>query len=321
MADVNYVVLEASKEAGMDAAAAKFAELLKTFPKDAAATIPPRLRVFDSVKDKWVKIGPSARDLADYSGLDRGVAEIARSFKGKLPPSPAEIPFLWTALAHMYGGWMGGYGEVPPEGSGMDVTSDGQMRAIAAAYLNSCRALGGRAFLGRAHYSAIGPIVALRAIFQSGLLNEQEMNEFESALALSIADPNDYMYEYIAKPEGGVWSDRHSCAVLLASLHSLDYVRNHCRMDDKTRQEIERRAAGASKMTAWYAGSYRDNKDTAELGETTLMQLYAMLHEGILDNIRGGALKLSADLYMMNTDNILDRRNIPGCSVLLSNSC
>lgn len=46
VAEVNYIVLEASNQAGMDAAAAKFAELLKGFPADAkaAATIPPRLR-------------------------------------------------------------------------------------------------------------------------------------------------------------------------------------------------------------------------------------------------------------------------------------
>ena len=43
--DVNYVALEASTEAGMDAATAKFAELLKTFGDDAkaTATIPPGL--------------------------------------------------------------------------------------------------------------------------------------------------------------------------------------------------------------------------------------------------------------------------------------
>ena len=44
MADVNYLALEASNQAGMDAAVAKFAELLKTFDEEAkaTATIPPR---------------------------------------------------------------------------------------------------------------------------------------------------------------------------------------------------------------------------------------------------------------------------------------
>ena len=55
LAGVNYIVLEASNQAGMNAAAAKFAELLKGFPADAkaAATIPPRLRVLGGLKDKW----------------------------------------------------------------------------------------------------------------------------------------------------------------------------------------------------------------------------------------------------------------------------
>src|SRR3990170_2892266 len=55
LANVNYIVLEASNQAGMDAAAAKFAELLKGFPADAkaTATIPPRLRVQGGLKDKW----------------------------------------------------------------------------------------------------------------------------------------------------------------------------------------------------------------------------------------------------------------------------
>jgi len=86
-ADVNYIVLEASTEAGMNAATARFAELLKTLGDDAkaTATIPPRLRAIGGVQDKWEPRGPGWTSRpAEWATMgDRSVAELVRGVQGQ----------------------------------------------------------------------------------------------------------------------------------------------------------------------------------------------------------------------------------------------
>jgi len=97
-------------------------------------------------------------------------------------------------------------------------------------------------------------------------------------------------------------------ACLLVSLHTLDYVLNHCRVEERTRQEIARRAEGTRKATARYVRSFRNNIETSCLGEDTLLQFYALVYQGLLENVRNGNLRRSADFYMLATGNVF----VPG---------
>jgi len=97
VADVNYIAMEASTEAGLDAAAAKFAELLKTFPKDAAATI-PRVRVLGCVKDQWGgPTDPWKPNKEWFPTLQGSVTDIAKHTKAR--PSPPATACPRRALA------------------------------------------------------------------------------------------------------------------------------------------------------------------------------------------------------------------------------
>jgi len=85
VADVNYLVLEASNQAGMDGATAKFAELLKTFDEKAkaSATIPPAVHVVGSVKDKYEKGWMWHLPPEWIARPDASVAELIHAFKGQ----------------------------------------------------------------------------------------------------------------------------------------------------------------------------------------------------------------------------------------------
>ena len=90
-------------------------------------------------------------------------------------------------------------------------------------------------------------LLGIRGVFQAGILNEKEFNEFENAMVYSGAYPSEYWYDRIGADtdrkvlEGG----RHGIACMLITVYTLDYVLNHCKMDDRTRQEIQRRYDGA----------------------------------------------------------------------------
>jgi hypothetical protein len=314
VADVNYVVLEASNQSGMDAAAAKFADLLKTFPADnkATATIPPRLRVQGGVTNKWIQEKfqptswnpPLAPELA--KDLGRSPTELAKAFQGTPAPSGWGItrngnypPVWWYILGGYL--WPAGQDRTCPD------LDDGTLRATAAMYMLGCRKAGGRAYPAMDHYGAATFLVYLRSIFQTGLLSDKEVNELESAIVLSSCDPNDYVLNHIGNGDGivgGIWSGRHSSACMITASEELDYVRDHCRMDDRTRREIERRYDGVRKSVASYIRSFRGNHDDSCLGEDTVLQFYSQLQMGFMDNIRNGMLRRSADMYIMTSDNI-----------------
>jgi len=305
VADVNWIVLEASTAAGLDAAAAKLAELLPTFPQDAASTIPPT-RVVAGGKDPWIVQTCAWTPPAGYgTNFDRSVSDIALSLKGT--PVPAGDSLMkagigWNALDHTLGGHAGGAGDpstVTPNA--------GLSRAAAAMLMNGCRALGGRTHMPMDHYGAMGgSILPMRAFFQTGILTDEEFNEFENCLTLSGAYPNEYWYDNIGADSGYMdeIGGRHAAACVLLTVHTLDYVLNHCRLDDRTRQEIQRRLDGTRGTLSRYIRSFRDNDDTWELGESTMMIFYAMLHQGMLEVIRNGNLRRMADCYEMTTDNL-----------------
>jgi hypothetical protein len=313
-ADANYIVVEASNQAGMDAAAAKFADLLKTFPADAkaTATIPPRLRVVAGVKNKWA---PQPFPLSSWNpslppemtkDLKRGVTELALSYKGT-PPRAGWGVTRESSYPNVWQYELGG-GEYP---RGQDWWTpdldEGSLRAVAAMCLLGCREVGGRAYASMDHYGAVTYVVWLRSIFQSGVLSDKELNEFESCITLSAADPVDYVMNHIGNGDGivgGVWSGRHSSACLLTVVQETDYILSHCRLDDRTRKEIQRRYDGARKSVTSYIRSFRGNHDDSCLGEDTVLQFYCLLQEGFMDNVRNGILRHSADMYIMTSDNI-----------------
>ena len=244
----------------------------------------------------------------------RTVAQIAMGFKGK-PGLPGEGELstpAWRAITYVRGGFCG---QTPANTPTLCPMTPAQMRIAAAMMLNGCRAVGGRTHAPPNHYGATGSILGIRAVFQSGVLDEKELNEFESRMVLSAAYPNEYWYDCINADNGYIneVGDRHAAACLLATVNLLDYVLSHCRMDDKTRKEIECRAEGARKTTAHYIRSFRDNFDTWELGETTMLYYYAMFHQGMMECVRNGNLRLAADMYIMTSDNIPDHWATPGC--------
>lgn len=326
VADVNYIVLEASNQAGMDAAAAKFAELLKGFPADAkaAATIPPRLRVQGGLKDKWslLEYDPAwcqpRLPPEMFKDLNRSVSELALMYKGTPPRAgwgitrESSLPFVWSYV-------LGG-DQYPRQGwTALDL-DEGVQRAVAAMCLLGCRQVGGRAYPPMDHYGSAPFLVWLRSVFQTGVLNEKELNEFESAITLSSCDPVDYVINNIGSGNGivgGIWSGRHSGACMLTMVEELDYVLGHCRLDERTRKEVERRYDGVRKTVAAYIRSFRGNHDDSCLGEDTVLQLYSVLMMGFMDHVRSGTLCKSADMYIMTSDNIPDQRiNDP-----LNNTC
>ncbi|MCR4412838.1 MAG: hypothetical protein NUV77_10490, partial [Thermoguttaceae bacterium] len=326
VADVNHIVLEASNPAGMDAAAAKFAELLEGFPADAkaAATIPPRLRVQGGVKDQWklVKYDPAwCRPQLPpemFRDLNRSVSELAHLYKGTPPRAgwgitrESSLPFVWSYV-------LGG-DQYPRQGwTALDL-DEGARRAVAAMCLLGCRQVGGRAYPPMDHYGSAPFLVWLRSIIQTGVLDEKELNELESAITLSSCRPDDYVMENIGSGNGivgSVWSGRHSGACMLTMVEELDYVLGHCRLDDRTRKEVERRYDGLRKTVAAYIRSFRGNHDDSCLGEDTVLQLYSVLMMGFMDHVRSGTLRKSADMYIMTSDNIPDQRiNDP-----LNNTC
>ena len=85
VADVNYVVLEASTQAGLDGAAVKFAALVKGLPKDATAAL-PRLREVGFGKDAWGDDANPWMPPAEYLGpAGRSISEIALAAVKKSP--------------------------------------------------------------------------------------------------------------------------------------------------------------------------------------------------------------------------------------------
>ena len=311
VADVNYIVLEASTEAGMDGAAANFAKILGTLPADAkaSATIPPRLRVISGVKDKWQNETRNWGQMPkEWAGMkDRSVSEMVKAFQGK--------PFMagWAAITDGNMGAICEHFRVGPQ-AGQSAAQNPQamtmdlhnQRAVAAMSLLACRAVGGRTYGYYDHYGATPYANILRALFQTGILSEGEINEFENCLTLSGALPLDNVFNDVSngEPTAGYWgNDRHLQACLLATLQILDYVANHCRLDAKTRQEIDRRYENARKLTARLARSFRDNPESDSMGEDTIMQFYSLLHQGWMENVRRGLLRLSADAYILSTDN------------------
>ena len=302
-ADVNYIVLEVSTEAGMDGATAKFAELLKRFPKSEAAGV-PHTRVVGSTKDKWQqkashwKLPPEWESLSSSSA-----AELALAFKGKPNlagwDSTRGADFIGEITTYMQGGAQWGRQEDP-----IDLSIDlAHQRGIAAMCLLGVRAIGGRAFQGYDHYGTTPYIVGLRAVMQSGVLTEKEFNELESALTLCAIHPDHYPYEALASGEKLI-RNRHSKACMMNAVINLDYVATHCRMDEETRKEVQRRYEGTHKTVGQYVRSFRDPCEDSCMGETALLQIYSLIHQGFMDVVRNGMLRRAADMYILTTDNI-----------------
>lgn len=85
VANVNYLVLEASTEAGLNGAVARLTELLQSLPEPnrATATVPPCLRVVAAVQDRWPGGGPSWKPPAEWTNRPGAtVAELIRTFQG-----------------------------------------------------------------------------------------------------------------------------------------------------------------------------------------------------------------------------------------------
>jgi len=153
-------------------------------------------------------------------------------------------------LSHVLGG-----DQYPRQGWTALGLDEGAQRAVAAMCLLGCRQVGGRAYPPMDHYGSAPFLVWLRSVIQTGALNEKELNELESAITLSSCDPDDYVMNNIGSGNGivgGVWSGRHSGACMLTMVEELDYVLGHCRLDDRTRKEVERRYDGLRKTVAAY---------------------------------------------------------------------
>ncbi len=274
----------------------------------------PLFRELGFVKDQWHFDGQWTPPAEYGQPGKRTASEIAKEFKGT--PAKSGSGELWEpyflAIEYARGGVFGRYTDNTP--ALPSATSD-HMRIIAAMALNGCRATGGRVHVPREDYGAMGAITGIEAIFQSGVLDEKEFNEFENFMTLSAVHPDYYWYDNIGANNGFLneIGDRHGATSLLINVYLLDYVRNHCHMDERTRKEIDRRYEGTLKSTAYYINSYRDNFDTYELGETTMMYFYAMLYEGMPQWIANGNLRHAADLYILTSDNIPDHWGILGC--------
>ncbi|NQU76979.1 MAG: VCBS repeat-containing protein, partial [Planctomycetes bacterium] len=304
-ADVNFIAIEASTPKGLRAAVARFGKLLSTVQKDAQATLPHTI-LAEGVKDKWAEIhGNNWGPPPSYADLSKSVTQIALVTQNK--PFPGWRDGVAAAIC------MGGFfSEKDPQ----KAPPREAMKAVAADLMNRCRSVGGRTHQPGNHYGGMNIILALRYVMQSGVLSPEEFNEFESYLALSGAHPNEYFYNHIGNgdermnAEGG----RHFCACLLITCHTLDYVKNHCSMDAATLLEIDRRSEGLRKVLGYYNDSFRDNGDTTELGESTLMIFYSLLHQGQPQVVKNGKLKLMADMYALSTDNIRGFwGGVPGC--------
>jgi len=304
--DVNYITLEASTQAGMDAGVAKFAETLKPLPQNATL---PFTRVTGCVKDAWSPDPTPWQIPEEYQGdPNRSATEIARQVKGTPATAGWGLNCAQGGAYYLLGGLWGlktpGLVEMTPQ----------QLRTAAAILLNGGRVVGNRTSMPVDHANCLGMMLSMRGAISSGVLNEKEVNELENFMVLSAAHPNEYLYDHIGSDSGFVnmIGGRHASYVLLYTTHLLEYVRTHCRMDEKTRKEIDRRHEGMRKTLARYDGSFRDSMDTVELGETAITLLYAMLHQGMMENVKSGLVRLSADTYAMTTDNLMDFWNMPG---------
>jgi len=305
-ADVNYLVLSASTEAGLQAAAARFAELLKTLPAVSASI--PLTRIHGGGNDGWKPSSQPWKVPAGYAAASNesvtAIIHRAAAAHAELPPTAGE-PLAnvigGTAMAYGAGGSLSMIPELPD-----DKTT---LRSLAAYIMTACRSAGGRTHMPSHHYGGMTMITTLRGIFQSGILTEEEFNECENYLTLSGAYPNEYYYDHLGADSGFIdfVGGRHCMACLLITGHTLDYDLNHCRMDERTGKEIERRADGVHKATARYVRSFRDNGDTWELGESTMMFFYALLHQGFPEVIRNGTLRRMADMYLLTSDNLRHR--------------
>ena len=178
----------------------------------------------------------------------RNVAELIAAFKGK--PILAGTP-AWCLMSDICRQMTGGDHNWNPLPARIDLDL-GNQKAIAAMALLGCRALGGRAYDRHGdHYGGLGSVIGIRAVFNSAVLSPEKLAELESCIILSGTAPDDYLYGNVGWEIG--WSSmagRHGLAVLLTQLYQLDYAMTHCRMDDKTRKEVERRYDAARRSTA-----------------------------------------------------------------------
>jgi hypothetical protein len=310
-ADTNHIVLSASNETGATGATAALEAAIKKLPKDDASTI-PFTRIIAGTNDKWLPVNDVPVIPKEFATPSKSVTEVAA--KAAVAPYTAGEPLGYSPFSsepYLYA--LGGTFD---EHYTAMLTDESNMIPVAAIFLNGVRAAGGRTHIPFHHYGGMGVLMGIRGIFQSGILNEKEFNEFESAMVYSGAYPAEYWYDRIDSEvnpihvEGG----RHGMACLLITINTLDYVMNHCKMDDRTRQEIQRRYNGCRKTCASYVRSFRDKYDTWELGETTMMQFYATLYAGFPEVVKNGTLKHMADMYILTSDNLkqIDYWQIPG---------
>ncbi len=287
VADVNYVALEASNQAGMDSATARFAALVKTLHETSKATamIPPSLHIVGSGKDRWEMGRPGWKLPAEWANSPgKSVAQLIRAFKGK--PSLAGTP-AWNdgVTGDIWNYMLGGY--VTGDGPTTFPLDPDRQRALAAMCLLGCRAQGGRTHGNFDHYGALASVCGIRAVFQAGVLSPEELSELESCIVLSTAAPLDYVYNTMIGGEVDLPSgNRHHSAALLSTTHAAEYVLTHCRMDEKTRKEIQRRYDEVHASAVRMVDAFRDYDDTDSGGEDTLMQASTLLHEGLMEYVR-----------------------------------
>jgi hypothetical protein len=303
VADVNYVVLEASSAAGMDGAVGKFTELLKTFDdkSKSSATIPPALHVVGSVKDKYEKGWMWHLPPEWIAKPDASVAELIQAFKGQpmLAGTAALNEGIPGSLSNeMLGGGMTG------DGAWASNLLPAQKRASIAMTLLGCRAQGGRTHGNYDHYGALGSFVGIRAGFQTGILTPEELNEFESCIVLSTAAPLDYVYNNFGGDVDTPGGNRHFSACMVTTANTAEYVLSHCRLDERTGNEIRRRYNELRKSMARFAQSYRDHDDSDQAGEDTLMHVSAFLGQGMMEYVRNGNLRKAADWWLLTVDNM-----------------
>ncbi len=146
--------------------------------------------------------------------------------------------------------------------------------------------------------------MGIRSIFSSGILSPEELAEFESCMVLSTAAPLDYVYNNFGGDVDIPGGNRHFSACMVTTANAAEYILTHCRLDERTRGEVQRRYDELRKTVARFARSCRDFDDSDSAGEDMLMHVSTFLHQGLMDFVRNGSLRRSTDHWLMNTDNM-----------------
>jgi hypothetical protein len=143
-ADVNYLTLEVSTQAGLEGAVAKFAEMVKVKEFTKAPPAFPRVRAIGGVKDKWGVEGGWWKMPSEMpKDLSGSVESIAKAYTGSVVT--AGDNFAKAGLGgEIYYYMLGGISERPPDVRPTVTLDEGTIKATAAMWLLGYRAVGGR---------------------------------------------------------------------------------------------------------------------------------------------------------------------------------